>query len=82
MAAGDVRIRYKGIRELLTGPEVAADLRRRAEAIAAAAGPGHKIDVTQRGRRARAAVITDTLDAMKAEAKRRTLTRALDAGRQ
>lgn len=70
-----------GVGQLLKSAEVQADLRRRAEAIAAVAGPGHRVEVGSTGRRARAAVITDTLDAMLDEANDRNLSRAFDAGR-
>jgi hypothetical protein len=71
----------RGVRELLRSPEIQRDLRRRAEAIARVAGPGHEVD-TQVGRnRARAAVITGTFEAAHNEATNRSLTRAIDAGR-
>lgn len=73
----------KGYQQLLTAPAVAVDLRRRAEAIAAAAnGDGLHVVRSETGRtRARAAVVTADIPAMVAEAKRRNLTRAIDAGR-
>lgn len=71
----------RGVRDLLRSREIAADLTRRAERIASAAGPGHRVESEIGPNRARAAVITDTVDAMVAEATHRTLTRALDAGR-
>jgi len=60
---------------------VKADLERRARLIAAAAGPGHRVEVEVGRNRARAAVITDTIPAMIAEGRDRNLSRALDAGR-
>lgn len=76
-----VKMRRAGSRAVLRSPEVLAELRRRAEMIAAAAGPGHEVD-GQIGRgRARASVRTATFQAMEAQATDRTLTRALDAGR-
>lgn len=74
-------VNRKGIRELLRSPEVQADLRRRADNIASAAGPGHEVDSDVGRYRARASVRTDTIAAMVAEATGRTLTRAIDAGR-
>lgn len=70
------------VRALLRSPEVAADLTRRARNIAATAGPGHRVDSQIGPNRARAAVITDTFEAMHHEATDRTLSRALDAGRR
>jgi hypothetical protein len=81
MANVKIVLNRKGIRELLRSREVEADLRRRAENIAAAAGPGHVVDSEIGPQRARASVRTDTIDAMIGEATSRDLTRALDAGR-
>lgn len=71
----------RGIRDLLRSREVRKDLERRGKAIAAAAGPGHRVESEVGPNRVRVAVITDTLDAMRSEATDRTLTRALDAAR-
>lgn len=67
---------------LLKSPEVRADLLRRANSIARAAGGG-KWDVTegQTPTRARVSVGTGDHAARSAEASKRALTRALDAGR-
>lgn len=82
MASVRVVLNRKNVRELLRSEAVRRDLERRAQNIAAAAGPGHIVD-SQIGRnRARAAVITATFDAMRAEARDRNLTRAIDAGRR
>jgi hypothetical protein len=81
MANVRIVLNRKGVREILRSPEVEADLERRARHIAAAAGPGHEVDVTVGGNRARASVRTDTFEAMRDEATDRNLTRALDAGR-
>ena len=67
--------------ELLKSPEVQAELLRRAELIAAAAGEG-MVAVSSVGRsRARAGVYTRTPEAMENEAVHKVLTRAFDAGR-
>lgn len=83
----------KAVRALLTSPEVTGDLVARGERIAAAAeessGGLHVLRVNGRGskakrgnvKRSRVAVITADVDAMLGEAKGRTLTRAIDAGR-
>lgn len=81
MANVRVVLNRRGVKELLRSPEVLADLTRRADAVASAAGPGHVVDAEVSPNRARAAVITGDLDAMRAEATNRTLTRAIDAGR-
>lgn len=76
-----VKLNSKGVRELLRSQEVLADLEERADRVAAAAGPGHRVEAEIGPNRARAAVITDTPEAMVAEATNRTLTRAVDAAR-
>jgi hypothetical protein len=68
-------------REIRTSRKVLADLERRGRAIAAAAGPGHRVESSIGKNRARVAIITDTTDAALSEATNRSLTRALDAGR-
>lgn len=81
MAKPRIQLNRKGVRTLLRSPAVLADLEGRARRIAAAAGPGHVVDSSVGRNRARAAVITATAEAMLSEAKHRTLTRAIDAGR-
>jgi hypothetical protein len=76
-----IEMNSEGARELLRSPEVAAELERRAQLIAAAAGPGFEVDARLGANRARASVRAATLEARKAEAEERTLTRALEAGR-
>jgi len=80
---GNVRIvvHRKAVVELLTEPGVRDDLARRAGRIADAAGAGHRVETGTGPVRARAAVITDTVDARRREATERSLTRAVDAGR-
>lgn len=79
----DVRFKLdrSAMRDLLRDPGIVADLRNRARAIAARAGPGHEYDAGTGRNRARANVWTATPEAMRAEATQRTLTRAIDAGR-
>lgn len=83
---GDVRIvlNRAGVRNLLRSPEVAADIARRAAAIAAAASSGegefgHDVKIGKN--RAHGMVWTDDQAAREAEATSRSLTRAIDAGR-
>jgi hypothetical protein len=68
--------------EILKSPEVQADLLRRGNAIAAAAGSG-TFDVTASFTPTRARVSVGTADheARHSEATTRSLTSALDAGR-
>lgn len=77
----DIRINPAGIRELLRSSNVRNDLERRAGRIATMAGPGMETRAETGPHRARAAVITATFPARYAEANRRSLTRAIDAGR-
>ncbi|WP_230670759.1 hypothetical protein [Rathayibacter sp. Leaf248] len=83
--AGKVRVEMNsaGAAAILKGPEVQAELKRRADAIRAAAGSDEDFTVLEAvGRnRAGAYVITTSREGRKAEAEDRALTRALDAGR-
>jgi len=72
----------KGVRSLLRGAEVQADLERRGRAVAAAAGPGHDVQTWVGRNRARVTVRTATAEARRAEATARRLTRAIDAARR
>jgi hypothetical protein len=76
-----IDVNRRTIRELLRGEEIQRELKARAEKIAQAAGPGHKVDTKVGPNRAHARVSTDTFPARYHEATGRTLTRALDAGR-
>jgi hypothetical protein len=69
------------IGKLLESPEVRADLKRRTDRIAAAAGQGFEASVEVGRNRARGSVITATPEARSAEARDHVLLRALDAGR-
>lgn len=71
----------QGVRDLLRSHEVSADLERRAKRIANAAGDGMEVEATTGRNRARVSVRTATTEAILAEAKERTLTKSLDAGR-
>lgn len=82
MAAGIiVEINKAGVRDLLRSEEIRADLERRAQAIAAAAGDGFEVEVFRGANRYRVSVRTGTEPARRAEATDRSLTRAIDAGR-
>jgi hypothetical protein len=76
-----VKMNSKGSRELLKSPEVQAELKRRADAIAQRAGAGFVAKVKVGKTRALASVSADTADAMRAEATDRVLLKALDAAR-
>jgi arginine/ornithine N-succinyltransferase beta subunit len=81
MSAVKFKLTRGALREIRNSPEVIADLEARAGRIAAAAGEGVEVLPAEKGRnRARVAVITATFPAILAEAKDRTLTRALSAG--
>lgn len=82
MAVTKIVLNGKGFVELLQSPEVQADLKRRADAIAAAAGDGMVADLVRlTSKRSRVTVRTATPAAKRAEAVDRKLTRAIDAGR-
>lgn len=79
------RIRWdldrKGVAALLRAPGVKADLQRRADRIALAAGAGVRGYVWDGADRARGRVVTVTPEADFNQARYRTLSRAIDAGR-
>ena len=78
------RIKFNGatFRKLLRGDQgIRPELIRRGSAIAAAAGDGVGVKVTTGANRMRVTVATESLEAVKAEATDKTLTRALGAGR-
>lgn len=81
MAKAQIKMNAAGARAILTSGAVQAFLKAKADRIAAAAGPGMAAHSNGGSSRARAAVVTSTKAAMRAEAKDRALTRALDAGR-
>lgn len=68
-------------RQVLKGPGTLAELRRRADRVAALAGEGMEASSMVGRNRARASVVTATFDARRAEAKTRALSRAFDAAR-
>lgn len=77
-----MQIDKAGVKQLLNSPAVKAEVERRAHAIAAAAGPGFEVDSAWHGfDRAHATVWTATTEARRKEARDRTLTRAIQAGR-
>lgn len=82
MARSRVKLNRAGFKALLTGPEVVADIRGRAEQVAAAAGDGYEVLPQPVFRkRARAIVTTATYAARRREARDHRLLGALDAGR-
>ena len=82
MAKVTVKLNSPGIRAVLQSAEVRADIQRRADAIkAAAGGDGFEAGAEIVGNRVMGWVVTASPEAKQAEAEDRTLTRALDAGR-
>lgn len=81
MAVVKVKIKPGAVPKLLRSAEVLADLERRGQAIARVAGPGMECDTYVGANRARATVRTATGEARRAEARSRSLTSAIDAGR-
>jgi hypothetical protein len=76
-----IKLNPAGVRALLRDPAVRADLEARGRRIAAAAGSGHEVETQQGRTRTRVTVRTESFAAMEREARRRSLTRAIDAGR-
>lgn len=81
MAKVRIELNHDGVAKLLKSAGVQADLKRRGDAIAEAAGEGMEADAAIGATRARATVRTATPAAMEREATDRALTRAIDAGR-
>lgn len=79
----DLQIKWKskGIKEILRGDQMLEGLEVIAQNIASAAGEGHRVETEIGPNRARAAVITDTSEAVRAEVREQNLTHAIDAGR-
>jgi hypothetical protein len=82
MANTRIDVNNPGIRQILKDPAVRADLVRRAQAVAAAAGEGHAVDSQIGPRRARASVRTVTAKAAHKNAVDHNLLRAFDAARR
>lgn len=76
-----VKLKIKGIRQVLKSGPVQSDLARRAKRIADAAGEGFAAVVKPHRYTARAFVQTDTEEARKRQADDAVLERAMDAGR-
>lgn len=83
MARSKIRVEMnsKGVGQLLKSDEVRRDLERRAAAIAQAAGPGHILDTNMGPNRVEVEVVTRTFEARANEARNRSLSRAIGAGR-
>lgn len=77
-----VQINRKAVGDILKSPEVRDDLAKRAARVEEAAGADDFVAVSFDGKdRAQALVRTKTYEGRRKEATDRTLTRALDAGR-
>lgn len=83
MAAKSIRVKLNrdGVRALLASQDVADDLTKRGERIAAAAGEGFEVTTTRNRDRVVVFVRSTTHEARRAEAEDRALTHAIDAGR-
>lgn len=81
MGIDRIKWNIAGFRALNNERGVMADLIRRAERVAAAAGPGVVVTPRSGKRRARVTVSTGTPEAVRRNAREQTLIRALDAGR-
>jgi hypothetical protein len=81
MADPIVRLNTRGVNQIMKSAGVQAELDRRAKLIADAAGPGFTSVSNPHRWVARAFAQTASLYGMRAEAKDRRLSRALEAGR-
>lgn len=75
------KLNRAGVRQLLRSPAMQAEVKRRAQRIATAAGPGHEVQVVQGRNRARATVRTVTDEAKIAQQAHQNLTNSIGAGR-
>ena len=76
-----IELDIDAVYEMIKSAEMQAVLEERGGRIADAAGDGHRVEVEVGPNRARAAVITDTFEAVVSESKDKTLSRAIDAAR-
>lgn len=81
MAKSRIKWNLPAFRELRLEPGVIADLGERADAIAAAAGPGYEASTFEGKNRGRASVITGDAASRRDNARNQTLLCSLDAGR-
>lgn len=72
-----VVLNHGQVRALLRSQEMLAVVKAEAQAMADIAGPGFEVSAVLGENRARASVITATVDAQLSEARDRTLTKAL-----
>jgi len=80
-AVTKIEFHYPAFNRVRQSAGVIADLKRRGDAIAAAAGDGVDVQVVVGATRARVTVATATFEARKSEATDKTLTQAIGAGR-
>lgn len=76
-----IELNIAGFNAIRRSPEVRADLKRRANAIAAQAGEGFEVIETDNSSRSGAMVVAATREARMAEATDKALTKAIGAGR-
>ena len=76
-----LKLNNKGFRELRNHPNVIADLERRANRIADAAGEGFEARAMEGRNRGRASVFTADFYGRRKQSKENVLQRALNAGR-
>jgi len=74
------RLNPDGFRELRKNPLIVADLHRRADAVAAEAGPGFEVRQSPGVNRARFVVVPTTREAWRANVTSYAVLRALPAG--
>lgn len=76
-----VKLKMKGVREVLKSAPVQAEVARKAKRMASAAGDGFKAVIKPHKFTSRAFVQTDSAEGRKRQADDAVLERALDAGR-
>lgn len=81
MAKVKIKFNRAGFNAARRDPAVKADIHRRAQAIANAAGEGFVVIDTDNAGRSGSMVVAETFEARRAEATDKVLTKAIDAGR-
>lgn len=78
----EIKINSKGVGQVLRSDSMRKAAKKRADRVAAAAGPGYKSTSTIGRNRARASVITDSAEAAVKDSRTGNLLRSAGAGRR
>ena len=82
MSKAKIKWRLKGFEEIRRLPKTKAELKKRADSIAAQAGEGYEALEGEGKTRSRASVVTTSMRAINHNRKHNTLLKSLDAGKR